>query len=752
MVLVWTLVALMLLVPAASAAEPWLRTGFDPGRTGAIPFEGPQTNDTAFVVELPGVPVANTVLVDHIAYLATRDAADFGFDGDTDGLDTAALWRIDISNGDVQKVLDFPDRTGPEMITPELVFYEDGDDLVALEVSSGEARWVAQVAQDDPLVTDRDYVGTPLLVDDTLYAGFTTGRGASVSTLGGGSIGQQDPPTLGVMALDVATGEVLWEQNRADEPQRLDGDPRDLYGESMALAADEQRIYAYFKVGLEDGSPINLERLQYEIWGLDAGDGDVLWNRSDTAHREVGVHTPLGPGTLLNDAGDTCCTWPVVTQTAVHIRLDAFSALNKADGTDVWTSPAGRTDQIRMQGSTAMGARDDVFIGTSPQTVYRLDAVDGELDWLKNAASPSQVRVYGMDPVALDGTTAYLPVLEDTCGLGGVGFEARDVETGELTWAWRYLPDVGRDGCSITTPSRAAFGQGMALIGTNDGSIHVLGRTDASLGIPSFEIEMYPPEGEPVTLEVPEPEPGAFGPATRYMMDWGDGTVTGWQEDPVFTHTYNETGDVTARVIAGNDANQTSSSFVTVHVGQEAPTEPNWISERFEPDNQDMTFGILGLLVAATGGAIGVTQRYRKRSRLQDELDALERGFEETRDRPGTCEALLETRQARARSLVLDGVLDEQQAALVDARAEELKRQLRTRSLQQEFGFLPYALVQKAQEMLEDGRVTALEREAFLRAVEEDTLLTSDQKATVRERIEAWHARDRQGGGGGAGP
>jgi hypothetical protein len=281
----------------------------------------------------------------------------------------------------------------------------------------------------------------------------------------------------------------------------------------------------------------------------------------------------------------------------------------------------------------------------------------------------------------------------------------------------------------------------VAMLGTDD-TVTVLGQTEASMGGPELDTEMYPEPGEEVTLDLSETEPGAFGQATRYKVDWGDGTVTGWQESPIFTHTYEEPGEVTARATAGNDANQTASTAIVMSVGG---SEPNWISERFAPENQDMTFGVLGVALALGGGVIGVGRRYRKRSRLQDELDALEQGFEELQDRPSECEPFLDNRKARARSLALDGALHEEQVTIVESRAEELRRTLRTGAVEEEFGFLPHALVVKARQMLEDGRVAALEAEAFLAALEEVEGISPTQRSRVRERIEGWHARDAGG-------
>lgn len=735
-------VALMLMAPVV-AAEPWLRAGFDPGRTGALPFEGPETNDTAFQVRLPGVPTRDAEIIDGSAYVQTRDAASYDFDGDTSGLDQDALWRIDLSTGEVDKVMDLPGGS-LDVFQPGLAVLQDGDELVALEMPSGEERWRITVRADDLEIAARDY-GDGVVLEGVFYVHFVTWRGTAEPF----TVADSGRPTPGMMAVDLDSGEILWETDRFQwQSQETAGNALDLesttrysFGAGYQVSADETRVYVYGRFVAEDtgvyeaGVGTSIEERHYEVWALDSSDGDALWTRTDSAPEgtEVGDRdVPVGEGT-----GSFCCGHPVVTDTAVHIRLDAFQALNKADGTTIWESPAGRTDQLGMQGSFGMGARGDMVITTSPQTVYRLDAATGDLEWMESDPEPD--KAYSTKPVAIDAERVYVETVRNLCGFGAPGLEAHDLETGALVWSWHYQPRVGHSGCSVTTTNLAAFGPGVIVKGAKDGLVTVLGKTEASMGAPRLDDTLYPVPGKQVTLDLSDSAAGAFGPATRYMVDWGDGTVTAWQDEPVFTHVYDEAGEVTARAIVGNDANQTASSFVTMRVGEDPP---NWLAERFEPGNQDMTFGVLGILVALTGGVIGVTQRHRRRTRLQQELETLQKGYEDTKENPGECEAFLETRKARARSLVLDGVLNEEQFGIIASRIEELGRDLRTSLLDTRFQFLPHGMVQSMRKMLSDGQITAWEREALDDLLEREDTLTEAQKAKVRYQLDRWSAAD----------
>ncbi len=735
----------LLAVPVASGAE-WLRSGYDPGRTGAIPFEGPQTNDTAFQVQLPGTPWRDVVIAEDAAFVATID------DGH-ENLSAEALWRIDLDTGATERLFNLSEDAFPVKITPEVLYvgeYEIKEkgprgeftgELVAYEVPTGEELWRLDPRPTQPI---GEVFYEAVQVRSTLFVSLGTYPQAGMSpnpiSTEGFAIAPQTQ--VGVMAVDLETHEDVWIWDQPVDKATVAGNEIPLPDATSSperrsyvggIAADDDRVYVYLTHQNQANSRI---RSQFELQILDATDGSAMWSRNDTQR--------TGP---IDGFGRLVGATPVVTDTDVRTRLDAYNAFNQATGEELWESEAGRSDHWDVQGAYAMGATDEAFIATTPQSVYRFDLGSGEIDWQQTDTDTN--RGYGLRSMGIDEDTVYVPTFYDVCGPTGYGYEARDLSTGELLWDWHYSPTVGEDDCNVSIPSFPAVGPGVIVVAAKDGMVNVVGQTQASIGPPKVPAERYPAEGEDVSVTLSDTDPGAFGNATRYRVDWGDGTASGWQTSPVFSHAYeNGTGTVEARLQVANDANQTSSTFVTMHVGQGAPTEPNVIETAFQKENQDLTFGVLGLLVAFTGGAIGVGRRYRKRSLLQDELEAMEHGVEELQDRPSECEAFLDTRKARARSLAIDGKLEEQQVTVLESRAEELRGSLRLEALQEEFAFLPHGLVTKARQMVTDGDVSALEREAFLAALEEDEMLTEAQRATVRERIERWYARD---GGGGAG-
>lgn len=745
-----------LVVPAATAGS-WTQIGGGPGRTGAIPFDGPRTNDTAFQVELPGTPFIQPVVADGAAYVPTYDA---GF-GD---LDAKAIFRVDLSEGSVEKVMDHPGGEAPIRVRPDHVVYwnlETGE-LVARDAPSGEEEWRTRPLEDRP-IRSLTYAGTAT-VGDRLYVPFVA-WGPSVGlgpvSSGGGTY------TGGVMALDLESGEEAWTWTRnpvSEEGIEAPGPASQVSFrnvDGVRVSATGDRVYPYIQLesGYGAGSctpnegpcaDFDVDRVQYELWALQAQDGDVEWVRNDTDRRSASVYTPVGfrevtAGPLEHEYGRVTGGKAAVSANSVHVRLDAVQRINPATGETLWTSPAGDSDQVQIQGTYGTGVQGDTLVALTPQTITHLDAESGDLAWQRT--EPRDDRIFGISGVAVDDDTAYVPTIY-LGDAGGPGLQAVDLENGDVLWNERQTSEMSPDG-GISITSFPAFGPGVAVLSSKDGRVTVIGETEASLGEPDVTASTaYPDEGENVTVDLSGTEPGAFGPATRYKADWGDGNTTGWQGDPVLTHAYDTAGDQTATFHVGNEEGQTARTTQTFHVGEEPPREPHAVEAAFR-ENPDAAWGVVGLSVALVGGVAGVARRVHKRSRLQQELDALEEGFEETRSDPGECEAFLDTRKGRARSLALDGKLNEEQAGIVASRAEELRRKLRQDAVEEEFGFLPHELVRKARTMLEDGEVSELEAEAFLAALEEVDFLREEQEALVRERIEDWYGRDAGGGGAG---
>ncbi len=772
--------ALLLASPAVSAIT-YPQAGYDAGRTGAVPFELPRANDTAFELELPGTPTGTIAIDGSTAYVVTLDH-DLG---ENDTLSENALWSIDLDTAKVtQRFQIFDER--PDWSTAftdgERVYTQVERTVTAYDLD-GEELWTWDVPSQLPEAQHVTCFDDPAFLDGSMYLACLEVRERRVQTEAGSQETDEIPQTGAVLGvLDAETGEERWRwfgslddnpggtiANGAEETT-----PSELWDVlNLEVTATENRVFLYGIVFgrdrastttdpplVADVGPEQFNRW-FQVWGLDTDEGrfevfkqgePVTYNRRNYGvgtdglyHRERALDGKIAatPATAIIEWG--------IGDIGPAGTLEAF---NPTGGSNQWEHELSAANSISRTGSHAIGIREETVLAASPRAIARLD-IGGEFVW-ENTVDPARPVTYGTSPLIVGEDTAIVEMLpHETDGntpvlnRSGYGLQALGVDSGDVVWEhwfdasigppsdrFRSFPSFERQWFHSSTPG---FGEGLVVAAAPDGHVEVLGETAVSMGGPDVDTERFPPVGENVTLDLSDTEPGAFGPATRYRVEWGDGTATPWQEDPVFTHSYEEEGEHIARLMAGNDANQTASTFVTMRVGE---TEPNFVETAFQRENQDMTFGVIGVALALGGGIVGVGRRYRKRSRLQKELETLEEGFEETKDRPSECEAFLDTSKRRARSLALDGDLRGDQVPVIENRVEELRGQLRTEALEDEFGFLPYSLVTRAREMVEDGKISSLEREAFLRALEKDEVLTSDQKALVRERIGSWYGRD----------
>ena len=283
---------------------------------------------------------------------------------------------------------------------------------------------------------------------------------------------------------------------------------------------------------------------------------------------------------------------------------------------------------------------------------------------------------------------------------------------------------------------------GQLLVVDGDGVITVLGRASDALRPAITVSSPYPAVGATVTVVVdaadrPSPE--------RIILSWNDGTIVEVEPGAAVVGQYTEAGPRTLAATAVFEDGRTATSEVVLQVGGVPPADLNPLQRAFANENQDLTFGVLGIAIAVGGGFFALARQRTRRRRVQRELDAIETAYADTHDRPLDCEAALAERKAHVRGLGLDGKLDQSEVLLVERRIEELGQQLRLSSIDERFGFLTVNMARTLREMLADGRISAWEREHFLAALDADTHLTKAQKIKVKRQIEDWFAQDEGG-------
>jgi hypothetical protein len=283
-----------------------------------------------------------------------------------------------------------------------------------------------------------------------------------------------------------------------------------------------------------------------------------------------------------------------------------------------------------------------------------------------------------------------------------------------------------------------AIGDGVLAVQTSAG-LTVIGTTAASIELRATANVAYPRGGEEVRIDATASRPGIQAPDLEFSVDWGDGSNTEWQTDHVFTHTYFLNGDKDARLFARNTAGQTASQTFVFHVDG---TPPNFISTAFDPDHQEATFFLLGIVLLLIGSAFGVVRLRTKRRRLRRELAAADRIVADERDHPDRLRERLRGHRLRARRLFLDGRLDEGSTSILERHCDELLRGHRLAGVEQAFGFLPHQLFRGLQEILTDARVSDWERRQFLESLSKDGKLTASERKRVTQRVEQWHRED----------
>lgn len=737
------LLALLAILAATSivSADTWMQPRGDAAATGFQPEDGPEWPDVAIRAELPGSMRAEAdspplVLEDEVLFLARP----YNDPGDTD----YRVFSVDVHTGEVTTVAeDIKVANRLRMATDGETLYVSSRGTVhafPLEAGGNEWTWDGVVRLTGTDVADHQAVfcGRMSLSDGSLTVLCQSERFGQRPFSEGSARG-----SVLVAQLDADTGDLDWYWDVPRSPQ--DGEPAGYGGAGssypVGLAASDSYVVILTKEGsvsCVDCSNDQFGVLRSDAWGL-SSDGDMVWNRTlqqaDRLQMTYVEQASIDENEPFLNVGN-----PAITDGAVYVKAGRMHKLNLGTGDTLWSTPIGEED-IDQQGgrSGAVSLTDLHVFTTSAQTLYRIDRDEPKDGWSRNLDFASE-EGFGentiVTPSAVYNTVWHQEEIETL-----VAFDSED---GSILW--RH---------PATDIFSFSVGEGLAAYtdvefhdnGTATTTLVVLGRTDASPTASANPATAYPAPGERVEVDFADSEPGVQGEAMRFKAIWGDGTESDWQPDPVLTHAYAEPGDVIARFLIANEANQTASSTYTFYVGQEEPTEPNWVSERFEPENQEMTFGVLGLLVAVTGGAIGVARSYRERIRLQDVLKGVETAYEETQHNPAECEAQLTERKTHARGLMLDGKLREEQLQVVDNRIQELRTELRMDTLKEGFEDLPHRVVRALEEMLKDGRITSMEHQGAHAAIDEAKGLTDAYKERLREQVDAWHNRDARGHG-----
>jgi hypothetical protein len=261
-------------------------------------------------------------------------------------------------------------------------------------------------------------------------------------------------------------------------------------------------------------------------------------------------------------------------------------------------------------------------------------------------------------------------------------------------------------------------GEGLLVVRA-DGHLYALGPAPADR-VPALRLSgAFPRPGEAVSLQV---EPGGGGSLTRVLVGWGEGPIEELAPGQLAQHTYGAPGPREVVVTAVYADGRTGTATALVHVGGTPPQELTLLQQAFAPDNQNLTFGLVGIALAAGGGLVALERRHRRRGRMGRELARLEELRALGEARPAQALRELGAYRAGLHAALGEGNLDEAQYGALETRAARLAAPLRRRVLAAWEGRASPRFLRLLDAALEDGVLSAAEAGALREAMRGERL------------------------------
>lgn len=711
---------LVALAGAPLATAAWTQAGGDPARSFASLDGGPAHDEVALHLDLPAARVAGRplliqggavhLLLDEPAPVPRAPAA-------------SAIWRADLATGELAKIAVIPSAATGWAMDAER-YYVARAGAIEAYAHDGSVAWTWTFSSVVPRPEATGGCVDPVIAYGTLFtscfyepAPWTPVALATYTSF--------------IEALDATTGEEKW--------WRLQGDDNNGYATGV-LAAGGQFVTTEIR---QSGD------YHAHVMGWDVESGECLWFIRHHWRRSVDQADVPGSIAALSRSA-TMSVAVLGSDREIIIKFGDLrgyapppgdQACDSADLAEEWgAAPVGmvlgRSSLAQAQGRVYVGEGGALAsVGLDPAHEVRdFSNTSNGQEWSPGGILLAGERVYAFshDPA----TSSGVPRGE---------LRAFDAN-GTILWTretWRSPADPPALGAGVLAyTTQSAFE--VNVITRNGSRLMVLGRTPASIQPAVAWPDAYPAVGALVTIDLTGTQPGLLSDATDVRVDWGDGESS--QErlaaQAVYEHAYTTSGDKLVRVTLANDAGQTAIEETLLHVGAAPPASVGFIGAQFAGGNQERTFFLLGLLVTAGVGGFSLARVQRRRRRLARELAAIDQAYRLTHARPSDCDAALGERRAHVRGLLLDGQIDEAQYGVLDKRIEELHRQVRLDTIDEQMGFLPISMARALKTLLQDGRIERWERAHFLDLLEGDMHLTLDQKARVRKLIDAWFERD----------
>ena len=352
--------------------------------TGGISTENAATLQPLWEVEVGGAVSATPVISNGVTYVGSYDGNLYAIDLNTGEL----VWTYETGAAVLEPNLQIDlGITGSAAVVNDVVYVGDAAAVVhAIDAASGEAIWTSTVDDQE----NASIWSSPVVWNDRVYVGVA-------------SIAKEEGFRGSVVALDAASGEVVWQHYVV--PEEADG-----AGVFAVPAIDTDRgvLYigtqnAYSENEAPYGDPIS-------ILALDIESGEIVWafnappNNGETAPTEdVGFSASpnLFSAEIDGERRDLVGNGQ---------KSGDFWALDRDTGEVVWqatVSPAGFLGGMEgtsavANGIVAVPATDwPEFEGPASGLVSGLDTATGEILWTAAQTAPTASPVAISDDIVL---------------------------------------------------------------------------------------------------------------------------------------------------------------------------------------------------------------------------------------------------------------------------------------------------------------------------------------------------------------
>lgn len=401
--------------------DSWPQFGADPRNTGYAPDgTGPGRGEPALAWRYDGgTPTMNTSPVVSEGTVYAPGSGDPGL-----------IHAVDVESGD--RVWQFEPEgyasSAPALADGTLYLGTWGKRFYAIDAATGEEVWNNEVGH-------RFGSSSPVVADGTVYVG-TYGDGPLVVS---GPEDEAEFEACAFLALDAATGEIVWQYRAFGEKDDIRSSP----------AVDSGRVY----FGGESA-----------VYALDSETGDEVWTRTLSTHSDSSP--AVADGVVYYGA-------PVRGGSGSETPARVW-ALDASSGETLWTagvddeslrtSPAIADGTVYVAASSTRvcygaGGGESECSGVTRGRLYALDATSGEELWTADIETDTR-----SSPAVADGLV-YVGCHD---GLSAVTTDGEN--------AWRMAFESDRDDAPYVKSS-PALAEGHVFVGASDGRLRAVTTT-----------------------------------------------------------------------------------------------------------------------------------------------------------------------------------------------------------------------------------------------------------------------------------